>query len=101
LRQHWIHVRNARQEADMTSSPTTGPLRLELRAAADLCPGDVFVESVRGGSLGEDPFRWAPRVVSIRADASWPGTVRVRTDEGATTYGPGAAVLVRVAGGVS
>jgi len=82
----------------MDIAPRATPILIELRLAADLRPGDVFTDSVRAGSVEDDPFRGAPRVVSVRPDSRRPAATRVCTDDGTTTYRPGVAVLVRVGG---
>jgi len=62
----------------------TARLRIEVRAVADLAPGEAFASGLLVGRSNLDPFEFKPRVVSVGPDPAWPGWVRIRTDEGDT-----------------
>ncbi len=62
----------------------TARLRIEVRAAGDLRPGEVFASGLLIDQVGDDPFEFKPRVVTVGPDPRWPGVVRIRTDEGDT-----------------
>ncbi len=59
-------------------------LRIEVRAADELGPGDLFASALLVAGSHEDPFEFKPRVVSVGADPGWPGAVRIHTDDGDT-----------------
>jgi len=62
----------------------TARLRIEVRAVADLAPGEAFASGLLVGRSYADPFEFKPRVVSVGPDRAWPEAVRIRTDEGDT-----------------